>query len=73
MSKCWNLVLQTTMFRAAVKSISLTPLGEVVEWRLNYPTVEPKIPSCPTFALKSPRTILMSLAGHLSYRTSKFT
>ena len=31
----WNLVLYTTMLRAAAKSISLTSLGEVVEWRLS--------------------------------------
>ena len=30
------------MFRAAAKSISLTPFGQVVEWRLNCPTVGPK-------------------------------
>ena len=50
MSICWNLVLHTTMLRAAAISISLIAL---FEWRLNCPTVGLKIPSRPTFTLKS--------------------
>ena len=34
------------MLRAAVKLITLTPLGEVAEWRVNCPTVRPRIPAC---------------------------
>ena len=66
MSRCWNLLLPTILFRAAAKSIA----GR--NCRVEVPTVRPKIPFCPTFALKSPRIILMSWAEHLSYRSSRF-
>ena len=63
--RCWNLVLETTMFCAAAKYTSLKPLSFVFSCRLCFPTVGPKIPSLPTFALKSPTKILISDLGHL--------
>ena len=44
---------EITMFCAAAKDTSLKPLSLVFPWRLYFPTVGPKIPSLPTFALKS--------------------
>ena len=41
---CWNLALHTTMLREVAKSISLISLEVVFAWRLNCPTVGPKIP-----------------------------
>ena len=46
-----KIVLDSEYIPVAAKLISLTPFGEIVEWRLNCPTAGPKIPSCPTFAL----------------------
>ena len=48
------------MLCAAAKDTSLKPLSLVFPCRLCFPTVGPKIPSLPTFALKSPTKILTS-------------
>ena len=54
MSRCRNLLLQTTVFRTVAKSISLTPLGEVVEWMLNCSTVESKDTFLPDLRVEIP-------------------
>ena len=41
------------MFCAAAKDTSLKPLSFVFSCRLCFPTVVPKVPSLPTFALNS--------------------
>ena len=64
-----KLVLYATKLRAAAISISLLLSTKVLfAWRLNCPIVGPKTPSRPTFALKSPRTILALSDGPLYIR-----
>ena len=58
---------------AAAKDTSLKPLSLVFSCRLCFPTVGPKIPSLPTFALKSPTNIFILDLGHLLYRTSSLS
>ena len=70
---CWNLVLVITMFCAAAKDTSLKPLWLVFSCRLCFRTVGPKIPSLPTFALKSPTSIFISDLGQLLYRASSLS
>lgn len=67
----WNLVLLIIMFYITAKSISLKTLSDKLLWRLNLPTVEPKMPTLTTFDLKSPITILISWRGQHSNASSK--
>lgn len=69
----WNLVLKTAMLRITVKSTNLQPLAirgyaagnarnlVVWWWTKNCTTVEPRLPTCPTFTLLYKRT--MNLAS----------
>ena len=72
-SRLVDIAVLESIFFAAAKDISLKPLSLVFPCRLGFPTVGPKIPSLPTFALKSPTKILISDLGHLLYRTSSLS
>jgi hypothetical protein len=51
---CGNIVLLTVRFLDVAKFTILTPLSLLISCKLSFPIVGLKMPSLPTFALKSP-------------------